>query len=206
MNIFALHGNPQICAKWHCDVHVVSQLKEAAQIMSAACQLRGVWDESLYKVTHLKHPCCIWASQSLLTLEWLLYLAFELNVEYGKRREIKGRPNVDHRSYQITCRAWEIATARKNRGAFPDAGMPPWAQAMPKAYQRPPGTAPVGFDIANHPVITAYRDYYRMEKRELRNSKGVMVPATWTPEGPPEWWDQSPSSAGPADTIFEEFF
>jgi hypothetical protein len=34
MNIFYLHPNPEVCAKHHCDKHVVKMTLETAQLLS----------------------------------------------------------------------------------------------------------------------------------------------------------------------------
>ena len=36
MNIFYLHENPEICAEYHCDKHVVKMILETAQMLSTA--------------------------------------------------------------------------------------------------------------------------------------------------------------------------
>ena len=38
MNIFHLHKDPKICAKYHCDKHVVKMILETAQMLSTAYQ------------------------------------------------------------------------------------------------------------------------------------------------------------------------
>ena len=39
MNIFYLHTDPKACAQYHVDRHVVSQIKEYAQLLSTAYRL-----------------------------------------------------------------------------------------------------------------------------------------------------------------------
>jgi len=36
MNIFYLHNDPQVCAAYHCDKHVVKMILEYAQLLSTA--------------------------------------------------------------------------------------------------------------------------------------------------------------------------
>lgn len=206
MNILTLDQVPRLCAKWHNDVHVNSQLKEGVQIMSAACSRCGVWTAQMYKVTHRNHPCSIWAASSFANMDWLYQLVFELNNEYIRRRVHKGKPDVDHRSYEIAEYIWLYISDKKRVTAFPDGPMTPWAQVMPLHYTQPLGASPIDCGDGVHPQVQAYRDYYRAEKRELRNSSGKLVPATWTPDGPPPWWTEEPASVGDPDTIFDDFF
>ena len=58
--------------------------------------------------------------------------------------------------------------------SLPHIGLTPFAQAMPEQYR-------------NSCVVTAYRQYYLVEKREfvIRNK---VYPATWTKRGKPYWW------------------
>lgn len=175
MNIFILDRNPQQAASYHCDVHVVSQLKEAAQIMSTACHLMGVWAKGMNRPTHAAHPCVVWATKSLENLEWLNDLAFHLNNEFRLRREARGVVAVDHKSVDVTTFCWATAVARRNRQKVPGRAMTAFAQAMPDRYRQ------------DDPVA-AYRAYYQGEKHLLRDSKGRMVEPQWTMRGPPSWW------------------
>ena len=106
MNIFFLDQNPSLCAKYHVDRHVISQLKESAQLLSTAHRsLDGTqyidnssgrkikrWkledttlESTLYKATHLNHPSAVWVRQSLSNYMWLSHLLMELCKEYTHR-------------------------------------------------------------------------------------------------------------------------
>lgn len=57
MNIFILDEAQHLCARYHSDVHLNSQLKEAVQILSTVYG-------GPYKPTHTQHPCVRWAAES----------------------------------------------------------------------------------------------------------------------------------------------
>lgn len=192
MNIFVLHGDPATCARYHSDVHVVSQLKEGAQILCDACHLLGLWHDGLYRVSHPHHPCCKWAARSITNMEWLLELVFSLNRQYILRRQFRGKDQVDHRSLGFAIAAWDTAVAKKNADSVPDKGLTRWVQALPERYREPYGKSRARFGAEAHPSITAYRRYYQAEKALLRNSRGKEVPAKWTAVGPPPWWSDQP--------------
>lgn len=173
MNIFLTDRDTLTCARNHCDVHVRSQPKEAAQIGCSALHLRGLWKEGLYRPTHLGHPCVKWAAESFANLEWLLTFCFELNREFSIRRAAQGRGAADHAAMDVMAKAWELATKRNVE--YPDKGLTPHPQVMPVKYR--------GTD-----TVQAYRRYILGDKRELRTSQGTFAPATWTLRGPPVWW------------------
>ena len=54
MNIFKLDNDPIVCAKYHCDKHVVKMILEYAQIISTAHRvLNNNNNEGLHKATHI---------------------------------------------------------------------------------------------------------------------------------------------------------
>jgi hypothetical protein len=81
MNIFVLSENPEIAASYHCDQHLHKMILESAQMLSTAAIERGFLDifPYLYKNTHQKHPCTLWATESYHNMHWLCTLAEELN-------------------------------------------------------------------------------------------------------------------------------
>ena len=51
MNIFYLHSDPKTCAQYHVDRHVVSQIKEYAQLLSTTHRLiDGKQSVALYQI------------------------------------------------------------------------------------------------------------------------------------------------------------
>lgn len=93
MNIFVLDENPVLSAKWHCDKHVVKMILEYAQIMSTvwhdALSARGqeamLKSGMIYKPTHRKHPCTLWAGDNSDNYHWLSQQAYALCAEYTVR-------------------------------------------------------------------------------------------------------------------------
>jgi hypothetical protein len=98
MNIFFLSLVPALCAKWHCDKHVVKMILEGIQILYTAHHLLQPknslsWLETApmttsghgFKKTHVKHPSVIWTTESLSNYEWLCELSGELCKEYRNR-------------------------------------------------------------------------------------------------------------------------
>jgi hypothetical protein len=111
MNIFWLDENLQLCAQYHCDKHVVKMIIEYAQLLSTAHRIldssssyeeksknnriveRFFLDDknlnfSLYKASHIKHPCAIWIREQIGNYSYLYqlfsYLHDEFVYRYGK--------------------------------------------------------------------------------------------------------------------------
>ncbi len=191
MNILVLDSDPELAARYHCDVHVVSQLKEGAQIMSTVCHLLGVKANGIYDATHPQHPAVKWAAAAWGNLEWLLMLCFALNKEYSLRRVAKGKQAAEHKSFDVAATVWSALTRSKKVDL--KVKMTEHVQVMPVAHR-----------VKGDPV-KAYRTYYVAEKLWLRNSKGVLVPAEWTEHGPPAWVPKQPVLER-TEPAFEDLF
>jgi len=106
MNIFYLDEDPNLCATYHGDKHVVKMILETAQMMSTAHRvLDGTmvreevngrmlkrWNhpdqklqELLYKATHVNHPSCQWIRASKQNYEWATKFLVALCVQYFDR-------------------------------------------------------------------------------------------------------------------------
>lgn len=85
MNIFYLDHDQATCAKYHCDKHVVKMILETAQILCATHDRYGEHQDWMYKPTHVKHPCTLWAGDSVAHYDWLQKLGMELCYEYTRR-------------------------------------------------------------------------------------------------------------------------
>lgn len=141
MNIFYLDHDIQRCAHYHCDKHVVKMVLEYAQILCTV--LHEVGKEAPYRSTHRKHPCTIWAGESLDNWFWLRELCYALNEEYQFRFE----HSISHKS--------AIVASGLESPELPSLGITERPQAMPDKYR-----------VAGDPV-SAYRNYYLGEKRHL---------------------------------------
>lgn len=91
MNIFSLLETPQLSARAHCDQHVHKMILESAQLVSAGLLTLGWKIPHLYKPTHQRHPCVIWAGQSNHNIMYIVELATELELI----RKETGRPQHD---------------------------------------------------------------------------------------------------------------
>ena len=88
MNIFFLHPDPRVCARYHGDKHVIKMILETCQLL---CSVWHITDplhhlySPPYKRTHTNHPCTRWACKSLQNYSWLCCLGKELCIEYTHR-------------------------------------------------------------------------------------------------------------------------
>lgn len=141
MNIFYLDKEIQFCAQYHCDKHVVKMVLEYAQILCTVLHESG--KEAAYRATHKKHPCTIWAGESLDNWLWLRKLCYAVNAEYQFRFE----HDTPHKS--------AIVVSSLDLPELPSLGITERPQAMPDKYK-----------VADNPV-SAYRNYYLGEKQHL---------------------------------------
>lgn len=149
MNIFYLDHDPETCAKYHCDQHVIKMILESAQMLSTANRIAGL-DEG-YRKTHVNHPSSVWVRQSKAHWLWLRELARFLNIEYRYRRDHE----KDHKS-------WEMI-ASLSVPPLPDIGFTPPPQAMPDYCRR-------------ESSIDGYRLYYYHEKADFATWTGRPLP------------------------------
>jgi hypothetical protein len=137
MNIFYLDRDPETCAQYHCDKHVVKMILETAQLLCATQWLCGT--EAPYRLTHKNHPSTIWTRQSIHNYRWLCELGIQLSLEYTLRY------GKVHKSQDII--QWCI----DNEPQLPDTPFVDPPQAMPD-YCKLDNT------------VEAYRKYYINEK------------------------------------------
>lgn len=191
MNIFALGSSPELAASYHCDKHLVSQIKESVQIMSSAIhllisenRLRQFSNDhlnSLPKPTHLGHRCVRWAKTSKENFEWLRSLCVYLNALYFDRY------NRTHLYIQNDLS--RICASLISQANFSETGLTPFARAMPEEIS-------VLFDGINSkkrlPLkdqdisILSYRLYYYLCKSEMSRWEGRLTPE-WADR---KWWDE----------------
>jgi hypothetical protein len=143
MNIFVLDLNQELCAQYHVDRHVVKMILETAQLLCTSLRFYGA--DYGYKMTHINHPCSIWARESRENFNWLKKLGMELCKEYTFRF------GKIHKSQEVIEKAFCENIFSKKIIA---EGLTEFAQAMPENYK------------GNEPVI-AYRNYYKNEKKHL---------------------------------------
>jgi hypothetical protein len=162
MNIFYLDTSPKKSAELMSSKHVVKMILESAQILSTAHRvldgtqgftlstagrLRKYWyhperlyENSLYKATHINHPSCIWARESSENYLWLYHHFLSLCQEYTLRY---------HKTHATYIRLNKILANIPNNIPKAQFSEPP--QAMPEEYKMKSS-------------IQAYRTYY-IEKK-----------------------------------------
>ena len=155
MNIFILDEQPEKCAEYHADKHVVKMILEHAQLMCTAHHLQPttlINYEIPYKATHVNHPCAKWVRESKQNYQWLYNMTYSLNKEYVYRYE----KNVNHKS-------WD-AIVDLPYPDLPDVGMTPFALAMPD-------------ECKLSTPVASYRKYYNTEKQHLLKWKDRETPS-----------------------------
>lgn len=168
MNIFYLDNDPKICARFHCDKHVVKMVLEYCQLLSSAHRvLDGAkvtgsnrfilpdWrEEKLYQVTHLNHPSTIWTRTNRANYEWLYRLLLELNTEYEYRY------SKIHKSKSDGI----IETLKTIPRNIPQGDFFEPSQAMPDTYKKESDS------------IGAYQAFYLGEKAHFLSWKNRPIP------------------------------
>ncbi len=141
MNIFYLHRDPMMAAKYHCDRHVVKMILETAQILSAVHYRYGL--TAPYRETHKNHPSTRWAGDTWHNYVWLWSLGMELCFEYTRRYKRR------HKCQDLLENELKFAPKGIPTGVFSD---PP--QCMPDECKK-------------EDTVEGYRNYYRMKKKEM---------------------------------------
>jgi len=176
VNIFFLDYEPQRCAEYHCDKHVVKMIIEYAQLMSTAHRLldgrqytennkgrmikRWKLNDNregiIYKASHINHPSAIWTRQDASHYTWLLtmwkHLLKEYTYRYGKQ----------HKTGEL-----EFALSR----------LPLNIPIKSLTIEEPPQAMPE--DCKTNGAVNAYRQYYILKKNGF---------ARWTNREIPRWY------------------
>ena len=167
MNIFYLSEDPDECARWMVDKHVVKMILETAQLLSTAHRVLDgdpddgrlhdkLTNELLYKRTHKNHPSAIWARESDGNYRWLyrhlLALLKEYTFRYGKHHA------VETKGISGRLRHFPFKIKQGLRTPMPSC--------MDEEYR-----------ISDDPVVN-YRNYYKIGKAHLHN---------WKNRSPPDW-------------------
>ena len=156
MNIFHLHTDPKICARYHCDKHVVKMILETSQMLSTAYRRVCGDDDNLYKTAYPKHPMTIWVGDSLENFKYALSLGEWLAIQYTYRYK------KVHKSQRIIdyIRFHKLKNVVKN---FTKVKFTPPPQCMPNEYK-------------HKDYITAYKQYYVGEKKRFAKYTAVDTP------------------------------
>ena len=173
MNLFILSQDPFTNAQYHCDQHLNSQIKEAAQMLSTVAALllnRGKKIAHLYEPTHVNHPCTKWVAENRHNAEWTKNYATLLNLE----RQARVPTIPDHSSVRVAqnaynhlCHFWFSLPASFTE---PEE-MTPFAEAMPDYIKR-----------MEYPMTTVlkYQLVYRLKKAEWETRLEHPIRMSWT--------------------------
>lgn len=153
MNIFFLSLDVRECAEWMVDRHVVKMILEYCQLLCTAHRVLDVdVSDTLYKKTHVNHPCAKWVRESAHNYWWLFRLFKETLREYTYRY---GKIHASSRLIPyLECIPENIPLGRFSH--------PPCA--MPDEYKR-----------EDH--ILSYRLYYIHGKKHLHSWKKRETPS-----------------------------
>ena len=106
MNIFVLDESPVTSAQMQCDKHIVKMPLETAQMLCSVWHRYGVGDLVPYKEVHKKHPCTLWAGDSMDNYDWLWQDKFVTSLEFA--------PVLAYRQYYVNVKK-DIAKWEKSR-------------------------------------------------------------------------------------------
>jgi hypothetical protein len=140
MNIFIVDWDHTICAQWHCNKHVVKMPLETTQMLSTVHHRYS--NDGPFLPVHQKHPCTLWAGQTIENYRWLWRLGIALCKEYTYRYE------KTHACERI------LAMLRCPPVELQARGFTKPAQAMPDEYK-------------HSDTLMAYQNYYIGEKARL---------------------------------------
>ena len=180
MNLFLLSWNPDECARYHCNKHVVKMILELCQMLYTAhhelnstelanCQLTP------YKSTHKNHPVTIWVRTNTANYTYTCLVGIALCREYYQRYGYKKK---SLQSFDITV----APTGRQHKCyehfKWLSAHFPP-TLPISDTMTMPALAMFDQFKIPNDP-ITSYRLFYRYNKAHF---------AKYPNDEYPDWWN-----------------
>jgi len=176
MNIF-LTTPYTSCAKDLCDLRLNKMILETAQLLSTAYRhLFGDLDD-LYKVTHVNHPCSIWARKNVNNYAWL-YEYWYLLVQERQKRFNKSHLSYDKLKFLL---------------------LPPEATII--IYNNEPIT--FDFNCSNiHPSTNVYMDYRKCLIQKWLTDKRE---PKWTNSSKPEWLTEDITAQRTALSTLSDF-
>jgi hypothetical protein len=158
MNIFVLDEDIVTSAQHACDQHACKMPTETAQLICFAHHSLGQLPPDLipYKANkaHLKHPCTLWALESLDNYLWLCEFGLAQSAEYTFRygKIIKSEEVI----------RWGI----ENIPDLPDVGLTRHRLAMPEHYRR-------------DSVVDSYREFYNQDKSRFARWRKARPAPDW---------------------------
>ncbi len=86
MNIFVTDISPVKSAEALDDKRLIKMVLESAQLLSTSIFVHShIVHAQIYKPTHLKHPCTLWACKTSANWQWLFDHLVALCIEYTRR-------------------------------------------------------------------------------------------------------------------------
>jgi hypothetical protein len=176
MNIFILDEDPVIAAQMQCDKHIVKMPTELAQMLSSAHRVldgfmniktigrktkywtHPVYDDELYKVSHVNHPCSVWVREASENYKWAYQHFISLCSEYTFRYN------------KIHACETKLKTILSSMPDNIEYGKTDFALGMK--------TNPECI-VLNNPVLS-YRNFYKTKSDKFK--------MTWTNRDSPYWW------------------
>ena len=149
MNIFILDWQHKTCAEYHCDKHVVKMPLETTQMLSTVHWRYN--NDGPYLPVHQKHPCTLWAGQTVENYIWLWKLGIALCEEFT------------HRYDKVHSCERILAILRLPPVQLTARGFTKPYQAMPDEYK-------------HYDVIEGYKTYYINDKKRFATWKKRKTP------------------------------
>lgn len=173
-----------VCARYHCDKHLIKMIVEYAQLMSTAHRVLDghtvkvgkksttllpgenftidlserivIENRKCYLKTHHNHPCARWARESVANYRWLFKLFLACCTEYTARFGRAHKTQVVLQQF-LSNAPNNIALTNFTR----------WPLAMPTELQ-------------SESVVRSYRSYYIRDKARF---------AKWSGRPQPSWFN-----------------
>lgn len=163
MNVFWLDYDVLTCSKFHCDKHVVNQLKEYAQILSTAMFKQGIERTWMYEPAFESHPVVEWVAERWRNFMELTALARCLSEEYNYR-------------YGRVHKSFKDVISNINPADY----ISDWESIGNYSTTRPRCVNGLDDRYVVDDVVETYRNYYIHEKDwEM----------SWTGREVPEWYE-----------------
>lgn len=168
MNIYFLHPQPNLAARYHSDRHVAKMILEATQILATVHLMHDSSASPILKrlrppmrMSHQHHPCVLWACSTAANYDWLFQLGSHLLEEYFARFQ-------SFNALHETLLNLYVLPLNMRNDSVMNGGFYAPPLCMPDKYK----------DSTDH--VKSYRDYYFYEKDHL---------ARWSPPASvPPWW------------------
>lgn len=159
MNLFYLDENPKLCAKYHCDKHVVKMILEYGQLLSGSYKFNNLVYDDKVKIPdkYKNHKLILWLNENKSHYIYLYNLFVSLLDEY-------------------TIRYMKIHSYEKYKNVLKNT---PTIYQNNNDWKDPPKVMPDYLCNIDLNVIEAYRLYYKLCKKTF---------AVWKNQETPYWW------------------